>query len=58
VKRIQIMSVYGGLLVVIAVLAAIAARGELQAAGDCSSAYALAAMSRAQAEACFSRQFN
>jgi hypothetical protein len=58
VKRIQFISVYGGLLVVMAVLAAIVAQGELRAAGDCSSAYALAAMSRAQAEACFSRQFN
>jgi hypothetical protein len=58
VKRIQFMSVYGGLLVVMAVLAAMAARGDLKAAGDCSSAYALAAMSRAQAEACFSRQFD
>jgi hypothetical protein len=52
-KRIQSISVYGGLFVVIAALAAITAQGELKAAGGCHSAYALASMSRAQAEACF-----
>jgi hypothetical protein len=56
-KRIQSISVYGGLFVVIAVLAAITAQGELKA-GDCSSAYALATMSRAQAEACFRWDFD
>ena len=57
-KQIQSISVYGGLFVVIAVLAAITAQGELKAAGDCSSAYALASMSRAQAEACFRWDFD
>ena len=57
-KRIQSISEYGGLFVVIAVLAAIAAQGEPRAAGDCNSAYALAAMSRAQAEACFRWDFD
>ena len=57
-KRIQSISVCGGLFVVIAVLAAINAQGELRAAGDCNSAYALASMSRAQAEACFRWDFD
>ena len=57
-KQIQSISVYGGLFVVIAALAAIAAQGDLRAAGDCNSAYALAAMSRAQAEACFRWDFD
>jgi hypothetical protein len=52
-KRIQSISVYGGLFVVIAALAAITAQAGLRVAGGCQSAYALAAMSRAQAEACF-----
>ena len=52
-KQIQSISVYGGLFVVIAALAAITVQGEVKAAGDCTSAYALASMSRAQAEACF-----
>ena len=56
-KQIQSISVYGGLFVVIAALAAITAQGELKAAG-CSSAYALASMSRAQAEACFRWDFD
>jgi len=57
-KQIQSISVYGGLFVVIAALAAITAQGELKAAGDCNSAYALASMSRAQAEACFRWDFD
>jgi hypothetical protein len=52
-KQIQSISVYGGLFVVIAALAAITAQGELKAAAGCHSAYALASMSRVQAEACF-----
>jgi hypothetical protein len=52
-KQIQSISVYGGLFVVIAALAAITAQGELKAATDCHSAYGLASMSRAQAEVCF-----
>ena len=55
-KQIQSISVYGGLFVVVAVLAMIA-QSELRAAGDCNSAYALATMSRAQAEACFRWEF-
>jgi hypothetical protein len=57
-KRNQTISVYGGLFVVIAALAAITAQGELKAAGDCNSAYALATMSRAQADACFRWDFD
>ena len=57
-KRIQSISVYGGLFVVAAVLAAITAQGDLKAVGDCNSAYALASMSRAQAEACFRWDFD
>jgi hypothetical protein len=57
-KQVQSISVYGGLFVVIAALAAITAHGELKAAGDCNSAYALATMSRAQAEACFRWDFD
>jgi hypothetical protein len=57
-KQIQSISVYGGLFVVIAVLAAITAQGEFKAAGGCNSAYALASMSRAQAEACFRWDFD
>ena len=56
-KQIQSISLYGGLFVVIAVLAMIA-QGELRAAKDCSSAYALATMSRAQAEVCFRWDFD
>ena len=56
-KQIQSISLYGGLFVVIAVLAMIA-QGELRAANDCSSAYALATMSRAQAEVCFRWDFD
>ena len=56
-KQIQSISVYGGLFVVIAVLAIIA-QGDLRAASDCNSAYALATMSRAQAEACFRWDFD
>ena len=56
-KQIQSISVYGGLFVVVAVLAIIA-QSELRAAGDCNSAYALATMSRAQAEACFRWDFD
>ena len=56
-KQIQSFSVYGGLFVVIAVLAMIA-QGDLRAASDCNSAYALASMSRAQAEACFRWDFD
>ena len=57
-KRIQSISVYGGLFVVIATLAAITAQDELKAAGDCNTAYALATMSRAQAESCFRWDFD
>ena len=57
-KRIQSISVYGGLFVVIGVLAAITTQGDLKAARDCSSAYALTTMSRAQAEACFRWDFD
>ncbi len=57
-KQIQSISVYGGLFVVIAILAAITAQDELKAAGDCRSAYALATMSRAQAESCFRWDFD
>ena len=56
-KKIQSISVYGGLFVVVAVLAIIA-QSELRAAVDCNSAYALATMSRAQAEACFRWEFD
>jgi hypothetical protein len=56
-KQVQSISLYGGLFVVIAVLAMIA-QGELRAANDCSSAYALATMSRAQAEVCFRWDFD
>ena len=57
-KQIQSISVYGGLFVVFAALAAITGQGELKTAGDCSSAYALATMSRAQADACFRWEFD
>ena len=57
-KRVQCISEIGGLFVVIAVLAAITVQGEIEAADNCSSAYALATMSRAQAEACFSWDFD
>jgi hypothetical protein len=57
-NRIQSISVYGGLFVVIAALAAITAQGDLKAGGGCSSAYALATMSRAQADACFRWDFD
>ena len=57
-KQIQSISVYGGLFVVIAVLTAVTVQGELKAAADCNSAYALASMSRAQAEACFRWDFD
>jgi hypothetical protein len=52
-KKNQFFSVYGGLFIVAAVLAAITVQTELNA-GDCKSADALATMSRARAEACFS----
>ena len=52
-KKIQFFSVYGGLFIVAAVLTAITVQTELKAA-DCKSADALATMSRAQAETCFS----
>ena len=56
-KRIQSISVYGGLFVVMA-LAALTAQSELKPAGGCHSAYALASMSRAQADACFRWDFD